>query len=304
MRGKRTHKTRSLSFAFVLIMLVALISGCSVLRELSSSGLSGSGIPGAAAAVVSESPTETAAPEEAVLVAADRTETATPSEVTPYQEDPTPSPVIPDKDKFKDKKLVALTFDDGPDNKYTTQILDLLKEYDVKATFFMVGLQVEKYPDTAKRIAEEGHSIGNHSWSHADLSKLSSKARDEELDRAQQAIIEATGMTPHLMRAPYGAISDSVLQSIHDENMKHVFWTVDTRDWAGSSVTKMHENVLDNTHKGGIILMHSFGGRKHAIERTVKLLPSIIKDLREMGYEFATVDELIESGQAHSSVIK
>lgn len=274
-------------------MLAACLSGCSLLQEWNQGALGGSGVAEAASPEASASPDgskETAPPKNA--------------EAQPPKESVPPAPSPSDKEKNEHRKLIALTFDDGPDSKYTTQILDILAENDVKATFFVVGSQVGKYPDVAKRILEEGHSIGNHSWSHSDLTKLSAKARDKEIDRTQQAIIEATGITPHLLRAPYGAISQSVLTSIHDFDMKHVYWTIDTRDWAGTPVDEMHRNVMTNAGKGGIVLMHSFGGRKHAIEHTIKLLPSIIKDLKAKGYELVTVDELIASGQYSKSVIK
>jgi polysaccharide deacetylase family sporulation protein PdaB len=301
-RGKRTNKVYALSCVLVFVTAAAGLIGCSISQEWDGNGLSLPGIAEAAPATELVVQSETSTPKETAAP-----ETTRPPEqlaaLTPEEEAPMLTSVVNNTDKYNNKKLVALTFDDGPDNNYTLQILDILKEYDVKATFFLVGVQVEKYPETAKKIVEEGHSIGNHSWSHKDLTKLSGKALDNEIDKTQQAILEATGITPQLVRAPYGAISDDLLKSIHDENLKHVFWNVDTRDWAGTSVADMHKNVLAHTHKGGIILMHSFGGRKHAIEHTVTLLPSIIKDLREEGYEFATIDELIESGQAHSLVI-
>ncbi|MCD9022095.1 polysaccharide deacetylase family protein [Cohnella silvisoli] len=296
MRGKRTNRTYALSRTLVFMALAVWLGGCSIAQQWDGNGLSGPGIADAAPATETSVPNETATP--------DVVKPEQPAVKPPDKEIPAPFPIVPNPEKYKNKKLVALTFDDGPDGKYTQQILEILEEYNVKATFFVVGLQVEKYPEIAKKIVEEGHSIGNHSWSHRDLSKLSSKALDNELNKTQQVILNATGVTSLLMRAPYGAISNALLNSVHQENMKHVFWTVDTRDWAGSSVAEMHKNVLAHTHKGGIILMHSFGGRKHAIDHTVKLLPIIIKDLRERGYEFATVEQLIESGQAHSSVVK
>jgi len=296
MRGNQLNKWRTLSGTLILMTLAIWLSGCSILQEWNSNALAGPGIADAATPTGTASPTEPAQSPD-----------PTPDAVTKpsgEQTVPTPPPAPVDKDKYKGRKLVALTFDDGPDGKYTAQILDVLRDYNVKATFFLVGQQVNKYPEVAQRIVEEGHSIGNHSWSHKDLTKLSSKARDEEIDKTQQAILKATGVTPQLMRAPYGALSDSVLKSVREYNMKHVFWTVDTRDWAGTSVSEMYKNVLTHTRQGGVILMHSFGGRKHAIEHTIKLLPSIIEDLGAKGYEFATVDELIESGQSLASVIK
>jgi peptidoglycan/xylan/chitin deacetylase (PgdA/CDA1 family) len=133
---------------------------------------------------------------------------------------------------------------------------------------------------------------------------MTDKQISEQLDKTQKAIADATGFTPQLMRAPYGAISDTLLSTLHEREMQHVYWTVDTRDWAGTSALDMRKNVLANTRPGAIILMHSFGGRKNALENTVKLLPLIIEDLTKQGFEFVTVDEMIDAGQAHSSVVK
>jgi peptidoglycan/xylan/chitin deacetylase (PgdA/CDA1 family) len=312
MRGKPNRKTRkrALSGMIVFIMLSLGVWGCSLSQEWSLNGLIGGAVfadtatPSETAVPTVAPPTETLPPAEP----APPSETSAPEETTPPPTEST-TPAVTDpqetnQDKYKGRKLIALTFDDGPDGKYTPQILDILKEYNAKATFFVVGPQVAKNPDVARRIIKEGHTIGNHSWTHSDLTKLSEQKLEAEIEKTQQAVVKATGIAPELMRAPYGAFSDKVLKSIHLEHMKHVYWTVDTRDWAGTSVAEMRKNILSNTHKGGIILMHSFGGRKHAIEHTVELLPSVIEELREKGYEFVTVEELIESGQFHASVIK
>jgi polysaccharide deacetylase family sporulation protein PdaB len=329
MRGNRANrrKKHALSGALFMMVIGVVLGGCSIIQVLNDAGMDGSGVVVAAPAGTAENgetATETGAlattaadptvptdpsgaagidEETEGAVPDGTTETATPPP-SPTPKPDTATPPTIDQTDNNGKKLVALTFDDGPDNKYTTQVLDILKKNDVKATFFLVGTQVEKYPDTAKRIVDEGHSIGNHTWSHKDLTKQSDKVLDLEIDRTQEAIEDATGITPHLMRAPYGAFTDKVLNKIHTEDMKHIYWTVDTRDWAGTSVSTMHKNVLANTHQGAIILMHSFGGRKNALEHTITLLPSIIKDLRAKGYTFVTVDELIASGQAHDSVVK
>ncbi|WP_186438364.1 polysaccharide deacetylase family protein [Cohnella terricola] len=287
MRGKRASVKRAWLGAFMIVLMSAWLSGCGMLQEWNSIGLTGG-------AVVSG-----ASPEPTIT---EETANEAEPEVQPPQESPDPVPTQPAK--AHEGKLVALTFDDGPDNNYTLKILDILKENDVKATFFLVGTQVRKYPETAKRIVEEGHSVGNHSWSHSDLTKLSAKALSEQIDKAQKEIIKATGVTPSLMRAPYGAISGSVLKTVHLSGMQHVAWTVDTKDWAGSSVAAMHKNVMTNTKEGGVILMHSFGGRKNSLDHTVKLLPSIIKDLKAKGYELVTVDEMVASGHYRTSVIK
>ncbi|MFC4303654.1 polysaccharide deacetylase family protein [Cohnella boryungensis] len=315
MRGKRLKFKRLRWSRASLLLLSAVLVGGAFVYTWQHIGLSGAHVADAATpeAVVSkpDSTGSTATPAESALPAVKpgKTTSAKPpasqqggtASEKPVESKPS-SPTAPVKDVHR--KLVALTFDDGPDHKYTERILDILKEHDVKATFFLVGTQVKKYPKTAKRIAEEGHSIGNHTWSHGNLTKLSAKARAEQIDKAQKEIVKATGTTPRILRAPYGAVSDAVLKSVHKGNMKHVAWTVDTKDWAGSSVEDMYKNVMTNTKEGGIILMHSFGGRKDALEHTVKLLPLVIRDLQAKGYELVTVDEMVDSEQYRSSVIK
>ncbi|WP_123043447.1 polysaccharide deacetylase family protein [Cohnella candidum] len=231
--------------------------------------------------------------------------TKPPSEPSPPTKPPAaakPEKPAPSK---KERKVLALTFDDGPDGKYTPQVLDILKEYGVKATFFVVGTQVEKNPDTMKRILKEGHDIGNHSWSHADLTKLSGQALADQIDRTQKAVEKATGgYTPDLVRAPYGSVSKPLLDYVHEKELHHVLWTVDPRDWAGTSVSAMRANIRKHARPGGVILLHSFGGKKDALEHTIELLPIIIQDLKKAGYEFVTIDDMIDSQTANSSVIK
>ncbi|RKP51644.1 polysaccharide deacetylase family protein [Cohnella endophytica] len=300
MRGKRVKKRRrTLAGTLGFMLLVAGIYAGFTAKEWKIGG------PMVSSVVDAAPPAETATSSPPVGVESPApTPAPTPTPTPKPPEVAVRPPEIHHPEQYKNRKLVALTFDDGPDNNYTTKILDILEEQHVKATFFLVGTQVVKYPATAKRIVDEGHSIGNHSWSHSDLSKLSGDALELQIGKTQQAIIQATGVTPGLMRAPYGALSDGVLDAIHRDGMKHIYWTVDTKDWAGSSVASIRKNVLDHTHKGGIILMHSFGGKKNALDHTVKVLPTIIKDLQARGYELVTVDELIDSEQVHPSVIK
>lgn len=185
---------------------------------------------------------------------------------------------------------IAITFDDGPDLKYTPRILDILQEKDVKATFFVVGIQVNKYPDVLKRIEAEGHLIGNHSYNHPNLTKLSSDELTEEIQSTDDKIFAALGHVPTLVRPPYGSVNDEVRQQLQDMGKEVVLWNIDPRDWDGSTVEDMFENIMSNARDGGNILLHSFGG-KH-IENTVTLLPLIIDELRAQGYSFVTVDEL------------
>jgi peptidoglycan/xylan/chitin deacetylase (PgdA/CDA1 family) len=230
-----------------------------------------------------DKPTETTRPTETTKP----TETTRPTETTK----PT-SPTAP-PGSGEGKKYVALTFDDGPDANYTTAILDILKEKGVKATFFVVGQQVSKYPEVLRRIADEGHAIGNHTENHKDLKKQGKAGILEQIGKTDEAIKEVLGEAPALFRAPYGSLSDTLLQVLKDEGRHHTGWTVDTEDWAGTSVADMREMIIHDTKPGGIILMHSFGG-KH-IKNTVTMLPDVIDDLRNLGYTLVTVNELPKS---------
>ncbi|GIP23930.1 polysaccharide deacetylase family protein [Paenibacillus sp. J22TS3] len=213
---------------------------------------------------------------------------------------PAQKPQEPVQEKFKfreiydvkmESKKVALTFDDGPDNRYTPQILDILKENDVKATFFLVGRQIHKDPDIVRRIYDEGHEIGNHTVNHPNLNKMSPEEIKEEIEGNNEKIKELTGHTPVLFRSPYGNASDEVKKVLEENKMLLINWSVDTRDWKAVTPATILANLKKEVGPGGIILQHSFGGRK--VRSTVKALPEEIKWLKEQGYTMVTVSELI-----------
>lgn len=194
---------------------------------------------------------------------------------------------------------VALTFDDGPDGVYTEQILDILKQYDVKATFFLLGSNIQRYPEVVKRIVAEGHAIGNHSYSHPDLRTLSKEdAYQAELSKTQQVFAELVSIKPAIYRPPYGAVTDEQILYFAEQGLLTINWSIDTFDWdkKQNSVEEMkQEKVFKYLHEGGIILMHSAGGNR---ENTVKALPGIIEGLQNQGYQLKTIPELLEiSGQ-------
>ncbi|WP_338554601.1 polysaccharide deacetylase family protein [Paenibacillus sp. KS-LC4] len=190
----------------------------------------------------------------------------------------------------KEQKLVALTFDDGPDGRYTPAILDILKKKGVKATFFVVGVQVKKDPEVLQRIVDEGHEIGNHTTHHKDLTKLTKSQIWEEITTTDKLIQDVVGFAPNRVRAPYGAVNSTVKQLMKEKGRELVSWNVDTRDWAGTSVAVMKRNISEHTKPGGIILMHSFGGK--GIKNTVDMLPDVIDSLHKKGYTFVTIDEM------------
>lgn len=192
-------------------------------------------------------------------------------------------------------KQVALTFDDGPDKKFTPKVLEILKQYGVKATFFVVGTQVEKYPAILKQIEEEGHTIGNHTYGHANLPKLKGQKLLDEIEKADALIEEVLGKKTPYFRAPYGAVSDELKKTLKDTGRELVGWNVDTRDWAGTEPDEMLQIVKDTVKPGGIILMHSFGGRKGSLQNTIDALPSIIEYLQDEGYTLVPLTELSRS---------
>lgn len=184
----------------------------------------------------------------------------------------------------KEKKKVALTFDDGPHPVYTPEMLDVLKEKNVKATFFLLGEQVEQYPDIVKRMSEEGHLIGNHSYKHEQLSKLSSVQACTQVNRTNELIYSITGKYPEYLRPPFGDWKDRLDCEV---NMIEVLWDVDTLDWSSQNKDKVVNKVMKNVEEGDIILMHD------SYESTVEATAEIIDRLQKDGYEFVTVDELI-----------
>ena len=191
----------------------------------------------------------------------------------------------------RDKKRVALTFDDGPDWRYTSRILDILKREKVRATFFLVGRMAEQRPDLVRRMVREGHVVANHSWNHPNLARLDSRRVRREVDRTNRVIKEITGRSPKLFRAPYGSLDRRVERLIRKRGMIIVHWNVDTRDWDGRSSDRIIRTVRQQAGPGSVILQHTAGRN---LDNTVKALPRMIADLKKRGYEMVTVPELLE----------
>lgn len=194
-------------------------------------------------------------------------------------------------------KYIAITFDDGPDPKYTPTILDILKEEDVKATFFVVGAHVEKYTDIARRIVEEGHEIGNHTYSHRNLYRLPRQYIIEEIEKAHGAILEVTGEEAHLLRPPRGMYDSNVVEIAHSRRYTIVLWSLSSQDWAEVSAGTVKRNILSKVQNGDVLLFHDSGsivsyegGDRH---NTVAALPAIIRELKDMGYQFVTITEMM-----------
>ncbi|MED1563581.1 hypothetical protein AJ85_12095 [Alkalihalobacillus alcalophilus ATCC 27647 = CGMCC 1.3604] len=191
------------------------------------------------------------------------------------------------KELEPDGKYVALTFDDGPHPNVTPQVLETLSQFDAKATFYMLGTQVEYYPGLAQEVARLGHEIGNHSMSHPDMVTLDSERIKHELEETSLQIEEAVGFRPSTMRPPYGSYNDGVISLISDIGIPMVLWSVDSLDWKSRDKDEINKVILNNVHDGAIILMHDIH------QATADALPQLMKELEEQGYEFVTVSELL-----------
>jgi peptidoglycan/xylan/chitin deacetylase (PgdA/CDA1 family) len=196
------------------------------------------------------------------------------------------------------EKVVALTFDDGPNEPYTSEILDILDSYNVKATLFVIGKNVELYPETAKRMIAEGHVLGNHSYSHnANHALTEYGARD--LAVGQEAIFNTVGVRPHLYRPPHGKKSPWELEEVKKQGLIEVTWSVSTRELNVTSPVSVAEIIVSKTHPGEIILLHDGYGASHDCSKcdkslTVEALPLIIEKLQAEGYRFVMVPELLD----------
>lgn len=193
----------------------------------------------------------------------------------------------------KTEKTLALSFDDGPHPEYTVQILDILKEYNVVATFFVLGQHAEKYPEIINRQLSEGHEIGNHSYSHIDMKKASIKEIQEEFDKTQEIIYSICNVKPKLFRPPYGNYNDQVVKLIDSHESTLVLWTFyqDSKDWSNPGVETIIETTLSKAKNGDIILLHDYVYKDES--HTVKALKTIIPILLDKGYRFVTISDLI-----------
>ncbi|MEI3607037.1 polysaccharide deacetylase family protein [Pseudogracilibacillus sp. SE30717A] len=189
------------------------------------------------------------------------------------------------------QKVIAFTFDDGPDTIYTPSILDVLKKHQVRATFFLMGVRVDKYPQIAKRIHNEGHVIGNHTYWHPQLTKTGAANMMWEINKTEKAIRSVIELETNLFRAPYGAITENMVKKLKEEGYLGIGWSIDSEDWRGLSKEEIKANVLNNLHAGSIVLMHSAGN----VPGTEEALDELLTFLKKNGYEFVTVPEMWET---------
>jgi peptidoglycan-N-acetylglucosamine deacetylase len=187
-----------------------------------------------------------------------------------------------------DEPYIALTFDDGPSATLTPKLLDLLAAHHIKATFFVIGENVAEHPEIVARAAREGHEIGNHSWSHPNLAKMSDDNVRSQLRRTDDAIRGATGNRPTLLRPPYGSIAAREKRWIHDEfGYRIILWDVDPYDWKRPGPAVVRNRILKETHRGSIVLSHDIH------PGTIEAMPSTLDALEAKGFKFVTVSELL-----------
>ncbi len=185
---------------------------------------------------------------------------------------------------------IALTFDDGPDPYYTPQILDILQQYGVKATFFCIGRQVAAYPRLVRRAYEAGHVIGNHSWDHPDIGILSTADICKQLNRTSDAIQAVIGERSTFFRPPYGSLSRQVLIQTSRLGLITIMWNDKAEDWARPGIDFIIRHALDAAN-GTVILLHD-GDEDRS--QTVAALPAIIAGLQERGFQFVTVQQMVD----------
>lgn len=194
------------------------------------------------------------------------------------------TPVVRDAAYFEGKKLICFTFDDGP-SKYTAKLLDGLAQRNAKATFFVVGNRVKSYPSILLRMKNEGHTIGQHSWSHKNLKKLDENAAKNEIYLANDAIKSIIGENPRYIRPPYGAYSDATLTYA---DMVFINWSIDPLDWKYKNADTVYKNIISKAYDGAIILVHDLYGT--SVDGALKAMDHLANE----GYAFVSIDEMAQ----------
>jgi len=202
-------------------------------------------------------------------------------------------------------RTIVLTFDDGPDPEWTPKVLDVLARHDVPGTFFVLGSEVLRHPDLVRRAIAEGHEIGNHSFTHPDLTEVSTWQQQWQLSQAQLALIGVTGRTTTIMRPPYSFSNDSLddvswrlTKEVHDEGYVTVLADLDGRDWERPGVDAIVRNSTPKNGRGAIVLLHDAGGER---SQTVAALDALIPKLQAQGYRFATLSEAVGLSPYHEA---
>ncbi|MGI5912933.1 MAG: polysaccharide deacetylase family sporulation protein PdaB [Syntrophomonadaceae bacterium] len=191
------------------------------------------------------------------------------------------------------KKIVALTFDISWGNKTPMPVIEILKDHNIKCTFFLSGPWVKQYPEIVQRIKEDGHEIGSHGYRHINLSTLSKTEIKEEIMKAHNSIKEVAGVEAKLIRTPNGDYNDQVIEGIHECEYEAIQWGTDSLDWMNPGINTIIERVSKRVHPGDIILMHA----SDTCKQTHEALPEVIRNLKQQGYTFVTVSELLKEAK-------
>ncbi len=292
--GTRLGRIVWLTVAVIFLSLVAMGIWLWV-RSIAEPGISAGRQRAATQASVTEA--------EAVNMAA-----FLPSHPSPFRAEGTPKippdtdvapgdGISPRKDEIiyhrrkNDRMEIALSFDDGPHPYYTPIILDILAEYGIHATFFMVGENVTYYPAAAESVVVAGHEIGNHTFSHRGFSRMNEHEVRSEIAACEDAIASVSECRPHFIRPPEGELSEAMRRVIGALDYRIVLWDVDTRDWAHTPPDTICQHILDTVQAGDIILMHDFIGHDSPTPEALRL---VIPALLDRGYRFVTVGELVD----------
>ncbi len=185
------------------------------------------------------------------------------------------------------EKKIAFSFDASWGSEFTPRILEILKENNIKTTFFLTGFWVEKYPELVKKIAAAGHELGNHTWTHPHLNTLDKQGIKLELERLHTALTNLTGIPPNLFRPPFGEYSNKVIEAAGELNYLTIQWSIDSLDWKDISKQEVVRRVTSRLHPGAIILFHNNG------QYTADALPEIIAQATEQGYSIVPISELL-----------
>jgi peptidoglycan/xylan/chitin deacetylase (PgdA/CDA1 family) len=214
----------------------------------------------------------------------------------------------------RDSRLLALTYDDGPNDPYTWRLLELLDRHQVKATFFLIGRFVQQRPEIARAVALAGHVLGNHTWDHPNLIFVSAAQLRRQLQQTQQAILDATGVEPRLFRPPFGGRRPVTLRTARELGLEPVMWNVSCYDWKAKSADEIVGHAARQIRGGSVILLHDGGHLRMGVDRspTIGATEKIISRYRSEGYEFVTVPEMMartsrnrqsEPAEKHSAAV-
>ncbi len=215
----------------------------------------------------------------------DQKNTADP-ERGPVEPDPDEPAESPEPDDKRGGKAIYLTFDDGPSSAHTRRVLELLDQYDAKATFFQVGEEAAARPQLTRAVVERGHALGNHTWNHKDLRKLSRRAVSHQINRTSAVLGRISGRPVTCLRPPYGAKNARVKAVIRSKKLAMKLWDIDPRDWKRPGAAAIAKKVVSKAHPSAVVLMHDGGGNR---SQSVKALKRILEALGEKGYRFETL---------------